>query len=264
METFFWILSKLLWQLLAPEKVVLLLFFLGVIFIWTRWNVAGRWLISAATVILLIPTLFPVGDFLLWPLEERFSAPSELPKDISGIIALGGGEEAVITLTREQPSFNDGAERLTTFVALARRYPNAKLIYAGGIGSLYQQNYKSNVTAQKFFKQMGLNTDRVLFDSHARNTAENAANSLKLLGEKPEGNWVLITSAYHIPRAVGIFRKIGWDVIPYPVDYKTTGQWKLDWGFPSLFNFIMFSQGLHEWAGLAVYWMTGRTSEFFP
>lgn len=264
METFFWVLSKLFWQLLAPEKVVLSLLFLGTVLIWTRWKVAGRWLVSIASILFLIPTLLPLSNFFFWPLEERFSAPSELPKNITGIIALGGAEKTVITFTRGQPSLNGGAERMTTFTALARRYPDAKLIYAGGIGSLYQQNYKSNETAQKLFEQLGLNTDRILFDSEARNTAENAANSLKLLGQKPQGNWILITSAYHIPRAVGIFRKIGWNVIPYPVDYQTTGQWKLDWKFASLYNFIMFSKGLHEWVGLAIYRVTGKTSELFP
>jgi uncharacterized SAM-binding protein YcdF (DUF218 family) len=264
METTFWILSKLLWKLLAPEKVILFLFLLGTILLWTRRNRVGRWMISIATVLFLVPTLLPWSNYLFWPLEERFSAPSELPKNISGIIALGGAEKAVITSTRGQPALNGGAERMTTFIGLARHYPDAKLIYAGGIGSLYQQNYKSNETAQKLFAQLGLNTDRVLFDSQARNTAENAANSLKLLGKKPEGNWILITSASHIPRAVGIFRKIGWNVIPYPVDYKTTGQWRLDWKFASLHNFMMFSKGLHEWTGLIIYWMTGRTSELFP
>jgi len=264
METTFWILSKLLWQLLAPEKVVLFLLLIGTVLIWTRWNRAGQWLVSIVAMILLIPTLLPVSNFLLWPLEERFSAPVELSDKISGIIVLGGAENALITSTRGQPALNEGAERLTTFVALARRYPAARLIYAGGTGALSQQNYKSNETARQLFVQLGLNTDRVLFDSQARNTAENAANSLKLLGQKPEGNWILITSAYHIPRAVGIFRKIGWNVIPYPVDYKTTGQLRFDWKFASLHNFIQFSKGLHEWTGLFIYWMTGRTSEFFP
>ena len=264
MDTIFWIFSKLLWMFLAPGKVFFILLLLGTILIWTQWQKAGRWLISIATIIFLIPTLLSLNNFLIWPLEERFSAPTELPENIRGIIVLAGAELPVTTSTRGQPSLNGAAERLTTFVALARRYPQAILIYAGGAGSLSRQNYKSNETARKLFIQLGLNTDRILFDSKARNTIENALNSFNLIGQKIEGDWVLITSAYHMPRSVGIFRKIGWDVIPYPVDYHTSGQLRFDWKFAIMYNFIQFSRGLHEWLGLGVYWITGKTSELFP
>jgi uncharacterized SAM-binding protein YcdF (DUF218 family) len=264
METTFWILSKLLWQLLAPEKVLLILLFLGATLLWTRKNILGRWLISIAVLILMVGTLLPISSFLLWPLEERFSPPSELPKNIAGIIVLGGPEKAGVTATPGQPSLNEGGERLITFVGLARRYPEARLIFAGGSGSLTSREYKTSDTARMLFELLGLSRERVLFDAKARNTYENAVNSFELIGQKPEGNWILITSAYHIPRSVGIFRKIGWNVIPYPVDYQTTGQLRFDWKFASLHNFIQFSKGLHEWTGLFIYWMTGKTSELFP
>lgn len=264
METTFWVLSKLLWKLLAPEKVVLILLFLGATLLWTRKNALGRWLVSIAALILVVGTLLPMSSFLMRPLEERFSPPTNLPKNIAGIIVLGGPEKAGITATRGQPSLSEGGERLITFVGLARRYPEARLIFAGGSGSLTSQEYKSNDTARMLFELLGLNTDRVLFDAKARNTYENAVNSFELIGRKPEGNWVLITSAYHMPRAVGIFRKVGWNVIPYPVDYQTTGQWKFDWKIASLQKYLEFSSGLKEWTGLIIYWMTGRTSELFP
>jgi len=264
METIFWILSKLLWQLASPEKVALLLLFVGVAFIWTTKQKLGRWLVSISTLMFLVFTLLPVNLFLLYPLEERFPPPLELPENINGIIVLGGSEKSVIARNRGQLSLNEAAERMVAFVALARRYPKAQLIYAGGSGALMEQNIDSNETARKLFKRLGLNMDRVRFASKSRNTVENAVNSFKLIGQKPEGNWVLITSAYHMPRAVGIFRKIGWQIIPYPVDYQTSGKWKYDWQFGKLNNFMEFSRGLHEWVGLCVYWMTGKTSALFP
>lgn len=250
--------------MLAPAKVVLILLFLGTVLLWTRKNALGRWLISIAALILMVGTLLPMSSFLLWPLEERFSPPSELPKSITGIIVLGGPEKAGVTATRGQPSLSEGGERLITFVGLARRYPEAQLIFAGGSGSLTSQEYKSNDTARMLFELLGLNTERVLYDAKARNTYENAVNSFELIGRKPEGNWILITSAFHMPRAVGIFRKVGWRVIPYPVDYQTTGHWKFDWTFASLDKYLEFSRGVKEWTGLFVYWMTDKTSEFFP
>jgi uncharacterized SAM-binding protein YcdF (DUF218 family) len=264
METSFWIMSKLFWKLLAPAKVVLILLFLGAILLWTRKQALGRWLVSIAVLMLMVGTLLPVSGFLMGPLEERFSPPSELPKSIVGIIVLGGPEKAGVTATRGQPSLSEGGERLITFIGLARQYPEARLIFAGGSGSLSSQEYKSNDTARLLFELLGLNPERVLFDANARNTYENAVNSFELIGRKPEGDWVLITSAYHMPRSVGIFRKIGWPVIPYPVDYQTTGQWKFDWKIASLEKYLEFSQGVKEWTGLLVYWMTDKTSEFFP
>lgn len=264
MDTLFWILSKLLWELVSPVNVALILLFVGMIFIWSRRQRLGIWLLSMGALMFLIFSVFPINVILLKPLEERFPVPQQLPENISGIIALGGSEKSVIALKRGQPSVNEAAERLITFVTLAMRYPQAQLIYASGPGALTQQNYDPTDTARQLFEQLGLNLNRVRFDSKSRNTVENAVNSFKLLGQKAEGNWVIISSAYHMPRVVGIFRKIGWKIIPYPVDYQTSGEWKHDWEFAKLHNFMEFSKGLHEWLGLLVYWMTGKTSELFP
>jgi len=264
MDTFFWILSKIFWSLASPEKLVLILLFAGTVFIWTTKQKLGRGLVSLSALMFFVLTLLPANIFILKPLEERFSVPSELPENVSGIIVLGGSEKSVITWTRGQPSFNEAAERLMAFVALARRYPLAQLIYAGGAGSLSQQNYKSNETARKLFKQLGLTVDRVHFDSKARNTVENAVNSFNLAGQKTEGNWILITSAFHMPRSVGVFRKIGWNVIPYPVDYQTSGELRFDWKFSIMENFLENSRGLREWLGLIAYRMTGKTATLFP
>jgi uncharacterized SAM-binding protein YcdF (DUF218 family) len=264
MDTFFWMLSKILWTLASPQKVVLILLFAGAVFLWTTRQKLGRWLVSMSAMIFLVFTLIPVNIFLLKPLEERFSPPTELPAKISGIIVLSGSERSVITKTRGQPSISESAERLTTFVALARRYPQARLIYAGGEGSLFYRDFNTNETARALFKQLGLNLDRVMFDTGARNTFENAVNSFKLIGKQPKGDWILITSAFHMPRSVGIFRKTGWNVIPYPVDYQTSGDWDHDWKLGRLFNFLEFSRGLHEWLGLIAYRMTGKTSALFP
>ncbi len=264
MDTFFWILSKLLWSLASPDKVVLILLFAGTVLIWTRRQKLGRWLVSMSAGVFLVFTLLPINTFLLKPLEERFPALTELPANISGIIVLSGAEKPVISSTRGQPSLNESAERLTAFVDLARHYPEARLIYAGGVGALLNQDYKSNETARKLFKQLGLNSDRIQFDSNARNTFENAVNGFNLRGPETVGDWILITSAFHMPRSVGVFRKTGWSVIPYPVDYQTSGEWKYDWHFFRLYNFLEFSRGLHEWLGLIAYRVTGKTSALFP
>lgn len=264
MDTFFWLLSKILWTLISPNKVVLILLFAGTVLLWTTRQMLGRWLVSMSALTLLVFALFPVNVLLLTPLEERFSPPTELPANITGIIVLSGPEKPVITMTRGQPSLDAGGERLTTFVALARHYPKARLIYAGGAGSLLFQDYKSNETARKLFEQLGLNLDRVVFDTKARNTFENAVNTFNFLGQKNKGDWILITSAFHMPRSIGVFRNVGWNVIAYPVDYQTSGEWGYDWSIGTLDNIIAFSKGLHEWLGLIAYRVTGKTAVLFP
>jgi len=154
---------------------------------------------------------------------------------------------------------------LTTFVSLARRFTDAKFVYAGGQGAIGAQEYKAAFTARLFFEQMGLDPDRVIFDSQSRNTLENAQNAFKLAKPKKGEKWVLITSAWHMPRSVGIFRKLDWEVIPYPVDFKTTGKLARALRIPpSLSATSGVSNVLYEWVGLIYYRLLGRTSELFP
>ena len=156
-------------------------------------------------------------------------------------------------------------ERLTTFVSLVHRYSDAKFVYAGGQGAIGAQEYKAAFTARLFFEQMGLDSDRVMFDSQSRNTLENAENTFKLVNPQKGEKWVLITSAWHMPRSVGIFRKLGWEVIPYPVDFKTTGKLELTLRIPpKLSSTSVVSNVLYEWIGLTYYRLLGRTSELFP
>ena len=202
---------------------------------------------------------------LLIPLENRFPIPEPLPEDINGVIVLGGAEIPKLTQERGQASLGGSAERLTTFVSLARRFSDVKLVYAGGQGAIGRQEYKAAFTARLFFEQMGLDPDRVIFDSQSRNTMENAQNIFKLVKPQKGEKWVLITSAWHMPRSVGIFRKLGWEVIPYPVDYKTTGKSEVTLHFPPrLSSTSAVSNVLYEWIGLVYYRLLGRTSELFP
>lgn len=264
MDTLLWISSKVLWPILSLDKLLLILLVLGTILLWTRRKRAGKWLVSLVTAILFSFAVLPVGDWLVLPLEDRFPAPESLPEKVDGIIALGGAELPRITAARVQPSLSEAAERLTTFAALALRYPKARLIFTGGAGGLTQRQYTSAQTARALLEQLGLDVERIVFDEESRNTWENATRSLILAKPQPGENWVLITSAFHMPRSVGIFRKVGWKVIPYPVDYYSEGAGKSYFGSGDISTVESVSHWLHEWMGILAYWMMGRTSELFP
>jgi len=261
MESVFWVVSKIAWALIAPESFLLFLMILSAGLLWTRYNKQGRILISSTVIIIATVSVLPLSYWVLRPLEDRFTIPEKLPDRIDGIIVLAGAEDISVTAARGQPSFSDGGERLTTFVWLAHVYPDAVLLFAGGSGSLTNQENKPSIVASKIFSQIGLDPKRVLYESDSKNTSENALKSYELIKPTPDKRWILVTSAFHMPRSVGLFRKVGWNVIPYPVDFKTTKRAGLSF---NLQNIGSFSQGIREWIGLLVYRTFGKTSSFFP
>jgi len=112
---------------------------------------------------------------------------------------------------------------------------------------------------------MGLDVSRILFERQSRNTFENATLTHALVRPRAGERWVLITSAMHMPRAIGAFRKAGWSPIPYPVDFQTVGPPRftprIQLGLRELGR---FSTALREWTALAVYRLLNRTGAFFP
>ena len=261
MESIFWVISKIAWALIAPETLLLFLLILSAGLLWTRYNKQGRVLISSTVFIIILVSVLPFSSWILRPLEDRFPIPKELPNRVDGIIVLAGAENISVTAARGQPSFHDGAERLTTFVWLAHVYPDAVLLFSGGSGSLTDQKHKSADTARKIFYQVGLNPDRVQFESDSKNTSESALESYKLIKPSPDQHWILVTSAFHMPRSVGLFRKAGWDIIPYPVDFQTTKHFSLKFDFREIGR---LSLGIREWLGLFVYRAIGSTSTLLP
>lgn len=212
----------------------------------------------------LILAVFPVGKWMYGVLEDRFPPYRSLQAQVDGIIVAGGIVDPVLTVDRGQVSIGGGAERLFAMAALAKKYPQAKLIFTGGSGTLLHQDKKEAHFVGPLLDQLGIAPGRVIFEDQSRNTAENVTFSLPLAKPKAGETWLLVTSAFHMPRAVGAFRKAGWDVTPYPVDYRTRGETEP----PLQFNFAhgMGSLGgaLHEYVGLLIYRLVGNTDELFP
>jgi uncharacterized SAM-binding protein YcdF (DUF218 family) len=261
MENIFWFISKILWALIAPETLLLFLLILSSGLLWSQYNKQGRVLISSTILFIGMVSIFPFSSWILRPLEERFPVPKKLPAQVDGIIVLAGAENISITAARGQPSVYDGAERLTTFAWLANVYPDAILLFSGGPGTLVEQKHKPADTARKMFSQIGLDPERVWFESDSKNTAENALKSYDLIQPRPGQNWILVTSAFHMPRSVGLFRKAGWAVIPYPVDFNTTKGFNLTFDLREIGR---LSTGIREWLGLMVYRLAGATLALFP
>ena len=207
----------------------------------------------------------PVQALLVAPLENRFPQP---PFDLvapTGIIVLGGATEDEIAEARGQVALNDAAARLTTGASLARRFPDARLVFTGGSASLKPVHVSEADSVRRLWTELGVSQRNVLYEDRSRNTWENAIYTRELVQPKPGEKWLLVTSAMHMPRAMGIFRKAGFDVVPYPTDYKTLGTGQdICLSGNAARSLGLIDIAAHEWIGLIVYWATGKSTTIFP
>jgi len=258
--------AKIAWLVVQPSSILLLLLLLGVVLLWTRFARAGRWIALTAAVLLLVAGLSPLGNVLILPLEERFSrahfAEGEAP---AGIIVLGGAQDTLVSSGRDVIAINEAGERIVEAVALARRFPKARIVFTGGTNQLIFESETEAESAKTFFDQLGVASGRLLLEDQARDTYENAQLTKKLVTPEPGERWLLVTSASHMPRAMGCFRAADFEVEAWPVDYRTRGREDI-WRFfdkPSE-GLRRMDKAMREWVGLVVYWITDRTSALFP
>jgi len=261
----FFALSKVFWFFAQPLTLSILL--TGAAFVAALSSRRRVAMIAAgcACLILGLGALTSVGAVMMHPLENRFQRPVPMPGKVDGIIVLGGGFEAGINRVRGGYELNGSGDRFVEAAILARRYPEARVVVTGGAGDLVLDGEADAVTAPRLLTALGVAPERLVLESKSRNTYENAVFTRKMLDAKPGQTWLLVTSAFHMPRAMGLFRKAGFEVVPWPADYRTSGQEHLgvaqDNALDSLQN---LSVALREWIGLAVYRMTGRIDQLVP
>ncbi len=260
----FFELAKIGGAVVEPGNLLTVLLCAGAVFSWTRRRRLGRWLVTLAALGALVFATVPFGAGMIRALENRFPAVRELPAEVDGIVALGGVVNPWVTEARGQLSLGGGIERLTELAALGRRYPSAKLIFSGGSGDPLRQELKEAEMVKPYLESIGLDPTRVILEAEARNTYENAQFTYRLARPKADETWVLITSAVHMPRAVGSFRKAGWTILPYPVDYNLMPEKDFALRFSLRGVLSSADGGIHEWLGLLMYRLTGRTDTLFP
>jgi uncharacterized SAM-binding protein YcdF (DUF218 family) len=260
---FFWI-SKLTWLVLSPDSLLLVLLIAVWVLMRRRACTAALRLLTVVMILLAVIAAFPVGQWLLYPLERRFPSNPDLPAEVEGIVVLGGSEDGSRSAFWNQAEMGDTAERELAFLSLARRYPAARLVFTGGSGSMAQQRYKGAEVARRVFQEQGLDLARVTFEGTSRSTYENVTLSKPLVQPQPGQRWILVTTAWHMPRAFGIFAKAGWPVIPYPVDHWTDPGRMMQPDLDLAGHLRDLTYGVKEWIGLAAYYVTGKTSSLLP
>lgn len=251
--------SKLLSFATQPLTWVVVLLLCGLLCMPLRrkWGMGLGW---AALTVLLLQGWQPLPDALLRQLETQHPgpAPGVALRPYAGVVLLGGAlEPSYVWQGHGQPALNDAAERMTVPLALLQQYPHLRILFTGGEGQLFAAGLTEADRARIFFDSMGVPPQRVMYESASHTTYENAIFSAAVPGVNTAQPWLLLTSASHMPRAMATFRKAGWNVTPYPVDFRTGIQ--TPWTQYSLaIGANKWHLALHELFGLLAYRLAGR------
>lgn len=259
--------AKIVWFFAQPSVALTTLLLIGAGLLFTRFSGAGAAIVVVCAILLALFGLSPFGNAIILPLEDRFPRATLAEGEaIAGIVVLGGAEDVGVGRARKTSSLNEAADRLFEAAALAREHPETVILFSGGDAGIIRGAGNESAGAAYILRRLGLSPDRLLLEDKARDTYENAVFSGAMMkASQGQGRWLLITSAYHMPRAMGCFRKAQVDVSAWPVDYRTRGPQDQARGFDKV------SEGLRrvdvatrEWMGLLAYWLTGRTDRLLP
>lgn len=261
-------LLKIFWDLAHPLSVFLLCLPLGLLLTTSRREGFRRWgrgILVASAIALFFTGALPLGGMMLAELERRFE-PLDPPgeAELGGVIVLGGGVDAEMSHRRGLLELNAAGDRILAMLELLERYPSLPVVYSGGSGE-WRRVLGGDADALKFSAYIGPRIAQgVILETDSRNTRENAVNTAALISSLGGGKpWILVTSAWHMPRAVGAYRALEVKVIPAPVDYRG-GRPLRDGLLRWVRNFSELSLASKEWAGLFVYRTLGWSDSFFP
>jgi uncharacterized SAM-binding protein YcdF (DUF218 family) len=261
----FFVLSKTVGVMALPQNFLIGLSLLGSLLLLTRFTRLGRALLVMSAVMLAVCGFSPIGNLLLYPLESRFPAwtPSQAAPD--GIIVLGASIDVDLSTAHGRPVVTTSSDRIIMTAALARKYPKARVVFTGGSPNLISSDAKEADFAAEIFASLGIDKSRLILERQSRNTYENAQLTKARVDPKPGERWLLVTSAFHMPRSIGLFRKAGFAVEPCPVDWRVgTGSDVVSFTDIAEDGLSRTNVAVREWLGLIAYRATGRIDELLP
>jgi uncharacterized SAM-binding protein YcdF (DUF218 family) len=258
------VLTRIFWLLAQPVTVAVLLLILGWLLSFRVKRGWSRTVMALGVLIFVVTGFTTFGYVLVTPLENRFERPAE-PARIDGVVVLGGGMDGEVNTVRRGFELNRSGDRMVEAVRLALAHPEAKVVIAAGPAALALEQEPEAYAAKRLFEAFGIAPDRVILDDKSRNTEENAQFAKSLAGTMSGQTWLLVTSAFHMPRSVGLFRKAEFEIVPWPADYLASGaegiRFKPD---QSPENIAVATIALREWIGLLAYKLAGKIDEWVP
>lgn len=260
--TFF--LSKFLWLIINPFNILLSFILFGLIIRIFKFRKFSNILFLISFGLFLIAGVLPTGSYLIYLLEKNYHNSNKyLYNSVDGILILGGTTDPGLTKEYNQISVNESSERLLESLFLIKRFPKAKIYFAGGLGSAKYLEYSHSFVAEKFYQKLGLDTQHIFFDYKSRNTYENLLFAKEKFNPKKKEKWLIITSAFHLTRAINIGEKLEWKLIPYATDFRLYKEFKWKLSLDFIGNLSNFQFAAHEWVGLIAYYIMGRTAKIY-
>ena len=256
-------LSKILWLIFNPFNIFIFITLLSLFLYFIKLRRLSLIIFLINFVFIALISFLPFGSYLIYNIEKEYHSYIKPPDQVDGILILGGATNALLYNEYDQISLNDSSERLVESVFIIKKFDKAKVIFSGGSGILNRPDFDNVQVAKSFYKKIGIEIDKLIFEDNSRNTYENIIYSKKIANPKINENWLLITSASHMKRALLIADKNNWELIPYAVDFKNIKDFKLIPNLNLLSNLNSFQQASHEWLGLISYYLMGRTAKVF-
>jgi len=253
----FFVLSKLLGYFIKPFNLILILLIVSLFVKSERWKKRLRW--TSLVLFLFFSNGIIFNECLmLW--EVPAISISELDEDYDLAVVLGG-----TTDVDREPSdrlfFHKGADRVTHALNLYHSGKVKKILFTGGNARLFEDPDRDNSPIFDFYVMCGVQPEDIIIESSSRNTRENALFVKDLVAENSSaGKVILVTSAFHMRRAEGCFRKVGIDVIGFSTDFYSAlpqDRFRFDGLIPSSAPLIKWNFLIKEWIGYAAYWMMG-------
>lgn len=247
------VVSKLMSAVTQPLFWLALWWVLGLLLL-RRWRRVAPAMLWLGLLVLGLLGFEALPHALLRPLENRYAVPTEAAVGRHvGVVVLGGalGHPDIYQKHRQVP-LGEAAERMTVPVGLLRQHPKLQLVFSGGEGRLLPFGVTEAQLAKTFYQEQAVDMSRVTLEEVSRTTRENAREVANLLGSRCNEPWLLVTSAWHMPRAMAEFEAVGCRVTPYPVDFRTSAV--TPWTEYSLArSLLLWQTALHEWLGMSVY-----------
>jgi uncharacterized SAM-binding protein YcdF (DUF218 family) len=261
----FFLFSKTIGTMLMPVNFLIGIGVVGAILLASRYARLGRKLLVASVLLLALCGFSPLGRLLLLPLEERFPPWDPARGAPAGIVVLGGVIDPDLSAALGRPALDRSADRMVATAELARRYPNARIVFSGGNASLVgDDSAKEADYGLAMLEDLGVAKERLTAERLSRNTVENAEFVKAVAKPKQGERWLLVTSAYHMPRSIGLFRKAGFEVEAYPVDRRTDRSEAFRFSSVSTRGLDRTDVAMREWIGLVAYRLTGKIDDFLP
>lgn len=259
------LLSEVVFFVLRPSNLLVLILFAGLGCLVASWRRTGIALVALGTVGFVLAGFAPMATLLLHPLEERFARGAPPADGPTGILVFGGAIDAGIARTRQIPEVNEGADRLIAVADLARRYPDALVAISNGPPGKDGRTGNAEFAAG-LFESFGVARDRIRIEDRAGSTWQNAVLLKALLEPEPGQSWIVVTSAWHMPRTMGVLEKVGWTgMVPWPVDYRTSGaDDPYAWTQSMAYGLFKTNLAVREWLSLIAYRLTGKTPALVP